>query len=85
MFFHQLAQALLQGLELGAQQVGLELAEEVLQRDQRQDLLLVKSQAGHFAVGMTLLQHIAAPVTIEADGHMQLVAQLGQVPLEGGG
>ena len=81
---HQLAQALLERLELGAQQPRFELLQQLLDGDQGQQLLLVEPQARQFGVVVALAQGVATGITVKLDGHMQLVTQLGDVSLESG-
>jgi hypothetical protein len=84
MLVHQLGQSRLQRPQLGAKQAGLKLFQQLLNGDQGQDFTLAEPQAGQFFIGVVQVQRVAAKFVVERDGHMQLVAQFGNVALERG-
>ena len=61
-----------------------ELTDHVLDGQQGQDFVLAEPKARQLRALTGFVEFVAAQVTVKDDGHVQLVAQLGNVTLEGG-
>ena len=80
----QIGHALLQRLQLGAQQTGLEFGDHVLNRQQGQQFFLTEHQAGQLVGSPFVVQLVNVLVSVVDDVVVVEVAHLLEVALEGG-
>ena len=80
----QIGHALLQRLQLGAQQTGLEFGDHVLNRQQGQQFFLTEHQAGQLVGSPFVVQLVNIFETVVDDVVVVEVAHLFEVALEGG-